>query len=332
MNKSEIIEEESRLSSSIIDLEKRLASKGIGYFPSEGFIEEKFHMYSPDQYFPSEKKKKLKDLIDSPGTGEFPNKEVSTNGTFFSIHGVYHGELGLRPIRRVRRHIRNKMLQYHNPPEEEYFFEEGFGKIFGLDKTLEIKDFSDLLEESDGPAGQESLPNKISHFYTRLKLGALIWAEGRMKRGIVNKIVNPILPVDYFLLTLRQAMMDTTSVGKIANHLEVMRLPEPLNLEFQYIQEAIMRSQSGLNQKERPPFILEEIIFTHSEIPKISERSLYVARELLRISREKNLKKVHYLCGAVHDSQIKFFLENPYYSFGYLDEYMKEKGLLKVKD
>jgi len=328
MDKSEIIEEESRLSGSIIDLEKRLASRGIVHSSSKEFIEDISPTYL---HVPSEKRKRLKDLIDSPGTGEFPNKEALINGTSFLIHGVHHGEPGLRPTRKVRRHIRNEVAHYHNPPEEEYFFEEGLGKIFGLDESLEIKDFSDLLEEGDGLAGQEGLPDKILYFYRRLKLGALIWAEGRIKRKIMNSIQRPTTPLHYFLISSRQSINETASVGKIANHLDITRLPEPLDLEFQYTQESIRRFQSELNPEEKTPFLLEEFL-SHPSIPKTPERSLYAVRELLRISKERNLKRVHYLCGAAHDSQSRFFLENPDYSFGHLNEYMEETGLLKVRN
>lgn len=86
-------------------------------------------------------------------------------------------------------------------------------------------------------------------------------------------------------------------------------MPEPFNFEKEYL----------LEKSSLLPIILRGPAKTSSE------RSLFMAQYLKEKAEKKKLKKLHFLTGTYHVSEISYFLKNPNYSFDELEDYRKSR-------
>lgn len=318
----EAIDEESMNAGSIFVLEKRLVRSGRKWSTTQHFLSA-INPYGP--YIPIKKRVRLDQLVEDSEVG-FPVYRVDVNDTSFFIHGINHGGPGYYSNRGVRNYIHTRVASFMNSHEgEEFLFEEGIGQFFGLDESQELKDVLNLSRRQENYKATERNPSGLLQ---KLRLKLVLWAEGKERKTLSGEIQRERLrrrfmsPQEYFLVLERQALSEVSSIGKVSEYFRIINLPEPLNLEFCYVQSSILER----DEKYVPHSLAEVIIGGFFGVPSAVERSLWTARELLKIAETKKLRKVHYLCGAFHESQVAFFLKHPGYTFSHLDEHIKSHG------
>ncbi len=215
---------------------------------------------------------------------------------------------------------------FHNPPEEDYLYEQGLHNIFDLPKSQELKD-TDILSVLKSRKTQNPLLRKIKTYalYTTLGLVGLSIAvplslflniviyfnSKRIQRGIESD------PDLIFLHLKKKATVNEKYQNIITDIYIAKELPQPFDLELQY-----------LRHKRVSLIILKRLKQDNRiNVPTTPERSLRMAKQLLEYtSKNKELKVLHFLVGMAHATQIAYFLKHPDYSFKHLDEYLMKEN------
>ena len=101
-------------------------------------------------------------------------------------------------------------------------------------------------------------------------------------------------------------------MAKLGDLVFAMEMPQPLELEANYL------SDSRING--------DDVLTRSRSRSSTGERSLWTAKQLIKIAKDSKNKKIHYLGGLTHTSEIAYFLNNPDYSFDRLREYRARRG------
>src|SRR3989338_7232757 len=205
---------------------------------------------------------------------------------------------GFYPRKKVRQFIREHAKSFTSLGES-YAYEEGLRRPFHLGKEGEVKD--ELFAPGIRPSLKgltylaATLPlNIISVPFYQAAYG-LGYIVARTIRDPQNKYTG------IYHLTLK-ALRDPRYQDVYGQFLLAQELPQPLNLEVEYLMEKSRRLPQGF--------------------ATCAERSFGAARKLLRSARSNNLKKMHYFGSQAHMTEIAYFLVHPDYSFGSLERYM----------
>lgn len=318
-------------SSSVIDLEQRLNERGYHFDSCKDYVKflrtewEKENRITIDDT-----------ILDPPEAEDLPTVEVNQGYATYYLHGIIHGISALlmpgwhlRP--RVQSFIKECLVGYDEPLEGSiYLTEENLSHSLGLPTSRELKDVS----------GERGATNPFREPVLYFRELALVPVCLAVMMGA--SIILPVLYGTMYLLDrsrlfpqAKKWRQDPSTINhddlgsylqlhalkderyQIANfeHERLREMPEPFGLETFYMDK--------VNSKV---WTLLKMALGHSpDMPTVSERSLWTARQLQYYALEEDIKHIHYICGSGHIPQIEYFLRNPDYSFEPLNEFIRAK-------
>ena len=129
-------------------------------------------------------------------------------------------------------------------------------------------------------------------------------------------ITNPKSSKTRGLLYLAQkALNDERYQSKLAEFSLAEEMPQPFNLEKEYLSDKGSFRETMIKSVRLKP-----------DLATAEERSLWTSKELKTYANRKKIKRLHYLCGNGHATEIAYFLRHPNYSFERLEEYRQRKN------
>lgn len=245
----------------------------------------------------------------------FPTTTVESEGIEYLLHGVVHGAPaiimpGWSMRKNVQRYINATIKSFHKPNEgEEYLYEDGFQNLFDVLQSRKVDDEA-------ASSRQQPIPgfDSIGQFLITIPLATLGMFVFPLFYGaaylFAKTIRNPQKPTTTLFCLAQKALTDERYQSIFENVYNVLRLPEPFGLEQRYLFD---KSSTGLR--------LSHYMVGLPNLPARGERSLRAAIELRQHASDRQLQKLHYICGTGHVSEIAYFLQHPSYNFEYLDEY-----------
>ncbi len=289
-------------SSSLISLEEKLKESGYNfttYCDYVGFLNQEWWRISQPR---------VNSVLESPvkEKAELPTIRVEVEGVEYLIHGIVHGgRRGWNPRNRVKNFVKRTINSFHDPQnKEDCLYEQNLWRIFDLSKSHELKDMDNTkrnrnsLIEKIGWATLSEAGRAISSF--------ILWVE-----YFHSKIIKHPRDITQSIVSLTtKALIDERYQLKFADFLEALEMPQPFSLEKWY-----------LSEKDS----LRQAMAVGRDIATSGERSLWTAKELKDYANKHELKKLHYLGGVVHQTEIVYFLKHPDYSFEKLEEYRLKK-------
>lgn len=297
-------------SGSIIDLEEKLKSHGHQFKTYKkyiNFLRGEWEKRTPNS---------IEEVLNSPIKDDgLPSLKVEVESTTYLLHGIYHGmpavlAPGWHPRKQFRKYVSAKADSYHNLPDETYFYEEGLGEPFDFLWSNELQDVTKTQEVP------KSLSKKVMHYSLRPLtipasiLGLFLMPPLFLGIYIYSKsIKDPKGKVPTSLYLSQKALSDAKYQVKAAKFDVSQEMPQPLQLEGEYIK------QKGASIK---------LLYWLIGVPNaatVQERSLWTAKELLKKAKKHDLKRVHYIGGLGHSTEIAYFLKNPNYSFEQIEKY-----------
>lgn len=299
-------------SDSIIDLEDRLKEFGYNFKTHReytGFLDKGWEKRTSES---------LDDMLNSQikDYNDFPTLEVESEGITYLIHGIAHGQevIGWNPGK-IRKSISTKMNSYHNPEEgEDYLYEERFREhFFDLLKSQELTDITST-------ESRPTLTQKIVSYASLLLTIPLAIPICIIKPILVNLfstglylryrfMKNPKGKNQTSLHLALKALSDEKQQVKYAEVKATQEMPQPFQLEGEYLYKLSFVDK-----------VIEYITFSRG-MATSGERSLWTSRELVKYAKNKGLKRLHYLGGLGHLTEIAYFLKNLDYSFERLENY-----------
>lgn len=299
-----------RESSSIIHLEEELKSQGYRFKKRSqylSFLSEEWEKIT---------KKSVDEIINSPANGHnLPTLEASAEGVDYLIHGTVHGGPAcFSPGWHMRKNVKSYLLKEIQSCNENFFCEENFNSA--LDSYGLMKELSDVTmtkgveKKPKNMASYALLPVKAVLLMTSALAGlALIPLFSGIAYAATKRIKSPKNAKEAHSFFTQKALTDEAYQAKHLEFYIAQELPQPLNLELGYIY-----SKSLINKAS-------DYLSGEPNVPTPQERSLWTANELRKEAKTNNLKRVHYLCGAAHTTEIAYFLKNPDYSFEMIENY-----------
>lgn len=294
MNLEQLMEK----SDSIIDLEEKIKNYGYKFKNSIDYL-----------YFLKEEWKKItwkriKKILNSPvkEVNDLPTLTIEKDNISYHIHGIVHGSSwliypGWHPRKKIRKFISEKAESYHKPSQkEDYFYEQNFRDLFDLLRSQEIKDITNTTKHH---------PSKIPGGIFLMSPISLICIFMTQTMGITDYLSSKCFKKTNLAIK-QKSLSDKNYQLKYAELRMAKEMPQPFDLERYHFYEKKAYLQIGKKTYATP-----------------SERSLYTAKKLISLAHSKQLKKVHYIGGLGHLTQISYFLKNPDYSFEKLDNYFK---------
>lgn len=251
-------------------------------------------------------KYEIYELLQKPLEEKIPTLNVEVDGITYRIHGIVHGfpiylVPGWHPRKQVVKYISEAAASFHRPDEgEDYLYEENLHLLFGFLKSQEIKDQTYASQR----------PNS-----------SLLYICLCVSKYLSRFFILPFALTLYFYLhvatdrdldlhLIQMALKDVRYQSKFADLYLLKELPQPLELEKTYLQQKSSRE------------LLIRTLLLGRLASTDPERSLIVARELEAYAKRHNLRTLHYFGGVAHMTEIAYFLQNPNYSFDYLEKYI----------
>lgn len=296
-------------SGSVIDLEQRLNEYGYA-FPNYkkymNFLQRKWDKRT------EERRQHLLETI--PTETKFPTLTVEAEGIEYHLHGIVHGQAyfapGWHPRKNVRDWVSEAMQSFHRPFEDEdYLYEQNMYFFFDLLRSRELEDITQTKRKVETvwkEVGMIALYAPLGLFaliaIPAVFFGWYIYAT-TTKKLKDNCKCNPYL--------MQKALTDERYQAHSFDFKIAQEMPQPFALEKDYLSE----------KKGSLGGILLHALLMDANPTTCSERSLWTAGALRDYGRSRGLKKLHYLNGMGHTTEIAYFLQHPSYSFERLEEY-----------
>lgn len=291
-------------SSSLIELESRLSEYGPTFTNIKNYTKwiktnwEKLNL------------KKSEEAFYNPVPTRFPTKTVGQNGIEYLLHGIAHGEPiylapGFHLRKRIKKYINKNMKSFYRPKENEtYLFEEGMCRLFDLLKSQELKDVSNTSKTY-------SAPKRLLLYPLSLTAGVFFAAISGSIYLCSSLLKNPKQYKTRLLYLAQKSLKDENHLSRLIYFMGESPVPQPFKLEMDYLENGNF-SNNLIN------------VISRKRIASCQERSLWTAKALKKYTINNEIKKLHYLCGADHVSEIAYFLEHPSYDFSELERYKTE--------
>lgn len=300
-------------SDSIIDLEERLKDFGHIFETCGDYI----------NFLDKEWKKilveKTKAAVSSSVISDnFPSLEVEVDDTVYYIHGITHGQRfkhapGWQMRKRVKDFISSKAESFHDPSNgEDYLYEERIDEVLNLLKSQELRDVTSTMDYSNSSKGKLwtksitiPLDILITIVMTSISVNTYLMAQ------LVRTHLDGELAKIYFS---QRSLSDEKYLNASANIHIAEEMPQPFDFERSYI-----RVKNSLENKFLNSLYPGPIVGT------TGERSLWTSKAARQYAKEHSLKKLHYIGGLGHSTEIAYFMTCPNYSFKKLEEFRLAK-------
>jgi len=312
-------------SESLRDLRKNIERWGNGEFKSLKDFLEFVGNDVKNPFYRETRMGKIKNLPSYRGESGLPTIPVIVNETLYELHGINHGHFlplfGKRLKRSLKKELKQIAESFHHPKEgEDYFYEEGLSGVIRFPRDHELNDH--YLGKPHPRIFRENLkktlknPKKILLLPLTAPLNITLFCLTFGLYSIASFIEMRNLKKNIsrgFIDKEEMELLATKSLewqNKLASYYFGGEMSQPLELEVNYLKELSLKKKEDLGN-----FVLNSL-----NIATPQERSLWTANKLREEAESRGLKKLHYICGAAHVSEIKFFLQNPDYSFSKLRE------------
>ncbi len=231
---------------------------------------------------------KIKAILNQPPLepNDLPYSEANVKGTRYKIHGIIHGGLPFPPSKKLRGFVKSS-IDKHLKESEVCICEQNLGLTFGFER-----EFNDISQTSKLYSRGEFT---VNIFLSSALLASFLPV---LPIGIVYRKLSK--PNDEFAMDVK-ASKEPAYLYHAREIFSLANLPQPLHIEYKHL---IHDAESFYYRS----------MFPERKIASVSARSAYMAGKAMEFAEENRVDTLHLLVGLSHESQIKYFLENPHTS------------------